>query len=384
MKKLIRTSTIAMSLDLLLKGQLSFLSRHYEVVAVSGDDEHLERVKERERVRTHGLSMARQISPIQDLISLVKLYLFFRKEKPHIVHSITPKAGLLSMIAARLAGVPIRMHTFTGLIFPTSTGLKRKILIWMDRLLCRMATHIYPEGNGVRNDLIQFGITNKPLKILGNGNVNGIDLAFFDPDLYTADDRLATRGKIGIGERDFVFVFVGRLVTDKGISELVGAFDRLAAEIGNVSLLLVGPRESDLTPLPDATEAIINRHSRIFTTGFQNDIRSYLYAADVFVFPSYREGFPNVVLQAGAMGLPSIVTDINGSNEIVEDGRNGVIVPPRNADALRKAMSDLAGDADAVGRMRMHAREMIASRFSQEHVWEALLTEYSRLDALKD
>ena len=171
--KIIRTSTVAISLDFLLKGQLGFLSKEYEVVAVSGKDQHLEKVAYREGVRTEPVIMQRSISPIKDLVSLWKLFWLLKKEKPQIVHSITPKAGLLSMIAAKLAGVPVRIHTFTGLIFPTRTGLLQKLLINMDKLLCYCATNIYPEGKGVRSDLIQYKITSKPLKVQSVHPVQG-------------------------------------------------------------------------------------------------------------------------------------------------------------------------------------------------------------------
>ena len=182
--KVIRTSTIALSLNVLLKGQLSFLKKYYNVIAASGDDEDLRIVENREGVKTKDITMQRQIVPFKDFISLIKLYFYFKKEKPKIVHSITPKAGFLSMVAAYLARVPIRIHTFTGLIFPTRLGAMQRLLIVMDKILCKCATHIYPEGEGVRNDLISYNITSKPLKVLANGNVNGIDTSYFDSNLF--------------------------------------------------------------------------------------------------------------------------------------------------------------------------------------------------------
>lgn len=148
MNKLIRLSTVPLSLNILLKGQLSFLNNFFNIIAVSGNGPDLNVVAEREGVLVYSIEMERKISPFKDVVSLVKLYFYFRNERPFIVHSITPKAGLLSMIAAKLAGVPIRMHTFTGLIFPSKTGILQKILIAMDKLLCLCATNIYPEGEG--------------------------------------------------------------------------------------------------------------------------------------------------------------------------------------------------------------------------------------------
>lgn len=378
--KVVRTSTIGLSLDLLLKGQLSFLENYFDIIAVSGQGEHMDNVVLREGVRSFSVSMERNISPWQDLISLWRLFLFFRKEKPLIVHSITPKAGLLTMIAGKMAGVPIRMHTFTGLIFPSRTGLMQKVLINMDKLLCYCATNIYPEGKGVRCDLIQYKITKKPLKVLANGNVNGIDKAYFNPALYRVEDIIELRKELGILENDFVFIFVGRLVKDKGINELIAAFLKLRSNSKMVKLLLVGPFENDLDPLNTETIKAIQECNNVITVGFQPDVRPYFAISDALVFPSYREGFPNVVLQAGAMGLPCIVTNISGCNEIIIEGKNGTIIPVKNESTIFNAMIKLSSDKDYYSVLKSNARKMITSRYEQQVVWEALLTEYKNLE----
>jgi glycosyltransferase involved in cell wall biosynthesis len=379
-KKLIRTSTIALSLDVLLKGQLHFLKEHFEVIAVSGKDHHLTTVENREGVRTVSVAMQREISLIKDLVSLVKLYLLFKKEKPFIVHSITPKAGLLSMIAAYFAGVPVRMHTFTGLIFPSKEGMMKQLLILMDQLLCRFATHIYPEGQGVKKDLLAFNITKKPLTIIAKGNVNGIDTTYYTKESIEEKKIAALKTTLNITEEDFVFIYVGRLVGDKGINELGAAFSNMTTYYSNAKLLLVGPQEPDLDPLDAATLAIIKNNKNIIATGYQNDVRPYFSLANALVFPSYREGFPNVVLQAGAMGLPSIVTNINGCNEIIEDQVNGLIIPVKDTLALETAMKRLMEDTSGYRKMQQNARPLIVSRYEQQVVWEAILAEYKRIE----
>lgn len=377
--KLIRTATIALSLDYLLKGQLSFLSHHYEVVAVSGQDDHLDTVAKREGIRTEAVAMQRAISPVNDIISLWQLYRLFLKEKPQIVHSITPKAGLLSMAAAYFARVPIRIHTFTGLIFPSKKGVLQQILIAMDRLLCRFATHIYPEGEGVKDDLKRYGITTKHLNVIANGNVNGIDVAFFDPELYGEVAIATLKSQLKINDDDFVFIFVGRLVGDKGINELIAAFQKLQLVANNVKLLLVGPFEHELDPLDGETLAIIDSSDHILSVGFQTDVRPYFAVADALVFPSYREGFPNVVLQAGAMGLPSIVTNISGCYEIIIEGKNGTIIPAKNMMAIYESMLKMSTDVVFRNQLQVNARPLIVSRYEQQVVWEAILSEYKRL-----
>lgn len=372
-KKVLRLATVAMSLDLLLKGQLAYLNRFFEVKAVSGEDTHLQTVREREAVMTIAVAMSRPIHPLKDIRSLVRLYRVFRKERPALIHSITPKAGLLSMVAGKLAGVPVRIHTFTGLIFPYKSGLLQKLLVAMDKLLCSCATHIFPEGEGVKNDLIRYGITKKPLKVIANGNVNGVDLSYYDPSLAVHNPLLPDLSQ------HFVFTFVGRLVGDKGINELAVAFDRLSREYNHVRMVLVGPYEQDLDPLQPGTLDIIRNNSNIHTTGFVRDIRPYLQRSHCLVFPSYREGFPNVVLQAGAMNLPCIVTDISGSNEIIISGFNGLICRQKDTADLYEKMKLLLTDDSLRESLTLNARSHIQKLYSQEHVWECLKNEYESL-----
>ena len=380
MKKIIRTSTVSFSLDLLLRGQLAFLKEYYDVVAISGQDAHLVNVAIREGVRTIPLSFQRQISPFKDFISLVKLYQVLRKEKPFIVHSITPKAGLLTMIAAYFAGVPIRIHTFTGLLFPYKKGFLHHLLLFLDKVLCHFATHIIPEGEGVKKDLLAFKVTKKPLKVIANGNVNGIDLDFFNPKKIALVEQENLKHKLSINATDFVFVFVGRIVSDKGINELVGAFTDLCKQNSNCKLLLVGPFESELDPLNSETLDLISSNKSIISVGFQEDVRPYLAISNIFVFPSHREGFPNVVLQAGAMNLPCIVTDICGSNEIIIPNETGIIIPVKNEIAIFDAMQMLYNDKDMFLKLQLKSRSNIVSRFQQELVWNNLLKVYKRLE----
>lgn len=378
MLHVIRTATVGYSHNVLLKGQLKFLSRYFKVTAISSDEKQLSFVRKRENVYVHKVNMVRQIHVFKDFISLIQLYIVFKRSKPILVHSITPKAGLLSMLAAKFAGVPIRLHTFTGLIFPTRKGIMRIILIFMDRLLCWAATNVYPEGQGVKKDLLQFRITSKPLKVLANGNINGIDIEFYNRTTLSIQSLEDIRRDLEIKLNDFIFIFVGRLVGDKGINELISAFKSINVDSG-VKLILVGPFETELDPLLPQTIADIKSNPNIISVGFQEDVRPYFAISDCLVFPSYREGFPNVVMQAGAMELPAIVTDINGCNEIIEDGKNGLIIPPKNVDALRAAMEKIVMDQTLYSQLKEHARPMITSRYEQQVVWNAILEEYNRL-----
>lgn len=372
--KIIRACTVPMSV-IFVTGMLPELQKKYEVVLLSSPGHELDEAEEKFGVRGIRVPMERHISFGRDFISLCRLVYVFVREKPAMVHSMTPKAGLLCMMAAWLARVPVRVHTFTGLVFPTTTGIKRRILMLTDSLTCACATHVIPEGEGVKNDLLKNGITKKPMKVLGYGNVRGIDMVRFDRRPEVKSLAQAIR-KTDV----FTFVFVGRIVKDKGINELCQAMEMLSG-IAPVRLLLVGPYEDDLDPISQHSKDIIENNSSIVYLGskYGDEMLACYAAADCFVFPSYREGFPNTVIEAGAMGLPSIVTDINGSREIIVQGENGVIIPPRNADALYQAMLDMIRYKAVRERMAANARKMIASRFEQGFVRKCLLDYYDEI-----
>ena len=441
MKKTIRACTVSMSVGF-VKGMLPDLTKKYEVVLLSSPGPEMDEAREQYGVRTIEVPMERHISPVKDFLSLCRLIRVFLREKPDMVHSMTPKAGLLCMTAAWLTRVPVRIHTFTGLVWPTSTGLKRRILMLTDAITCWCATHVIPEGEGVKADLLNNGITRKPLRILGYGNVRGIDMNKFSvlsvecskecsvlsversgAKLKTQNSKLKT----------FTFLFVGRIVRDKGINELVEAFCRLNSEMPETRLVLVGFYEQNLDPVSEETHRMIEENPNIIMAGERTGddlVRSYA-EADCFVFPSYREGFPNTVLEAGAMGLPCIVTDINGSREIITDiahadyfkpriaridtddnlthadhadhadnlyfdhgstrihtdflktknqklktKTNGIIIPPRDAEALYEAMKMMVTDDNMRGAMAKNARQMIESRFEQGFVRKCLYDFY--------
>ena len=441
-----------------VKGMLPDLTKKYEVVLLSSPGPEMDEAREQYGVRTIEVPMERHISPVKDFLSLCRLIRVFLKERPDMVHSMTPKAGLLCMTAAWLTRVPVRIHTFTGLVWPTSTGLKRCILMLTDAITCWCATHVIPEGEGVKADLLNNGITRKPLRILGYGNVRGIDMERFSvlsvecskefsvlsvecsgAKLKTQNSKLKT----------FTFLFVGRIVGDKGINELVEAFCRLNSEMPETRLVLVGFYEQNLDPVSEETHRMIEENPNIIMAGERTGddlVRSYA-EADCFVFPSYREGFPNTVLEAGAMGLPCIVTDINGSREIITDiahadylttnrtnntnifshadladhadnlyfdhgstrihtdflktknytlktvpptddtdshGKlktktNGIIIPPRDAEALYEAMKMMVTDDNMRGAMAKNARQMIESRFEQGFVRKCLYDFYEEI-----
>lgn len=372
--KIIRAFTISWSMDF-VTGMLPDLQKKYEVVLLSSPGPELDEAENQYGVRGVRIPMERQISLFHDVVSLLRLIITFIKERPAMVHSMTPKAGLLCMMAAWLTRVPVRVHTFTGLVFPTAKGLKRELLMITDAITCACATHVIPEGEGVMMDLRNHGITKKPMKVLGYGNIKGIDLTHYSrrPEVEVLAQKLKKEGV-------FTFVFIGRIARDKGINELCKAMSKLAG-FAPVRLVLVGPNEDDLDPISQEAKDLIANNAAIEYVGdkYGDELLAYYAAADCFVLPSYREGFPNTVLEAGAMGLPCIVTDINGSREIIVEGENGVIIPPRDENALFQAMLEMVRNKPNREYMAGKARGMIASRFEQSFVQKCLLDFYDEI-----
>jgi len=325
-----------------------------------------------EGVRLEELRMERGISPVRDFVSVIKMIFLILRERPDIVQSYTPKAGLVTMLAAFLCRTPVRIHTFTGLVFPTQSGVKRRILIWIDRLISACATLVVPEGEGVRRDLQRFSITKEPLHVIGHGNIAGVDTCHFRSDLLDLHHEVVgIQSLLPVG--GFTFCFVGRLNNDKGISELEDAFSKLPQ---NARLLLVGGMDYT-SPISERTLESLRANPRVLLLGFQRDIRPALVASKVLVLPSYREGFPNVILQAGAMELPVIASNINGCNEVIEAGVNGWLVPPRDSDALYLSMLEAMNMPESVRvEMGKRARTRIQERFEQKDHWRRILLCY--------
>jgi glycosyltransferase involved in cell wall biosynthesis len=366
--KLVRITTVPVSMNIILKGQLAYMNQFFEVIGVTGyDEKHFEDVHKREEIRMEAIAMARTISPLSDLKSLWKLYRFLKKEKPAIVHTHTPKAGLLGMIASYFAGVPIRLHTVAGMPLMELKGLKKEILGITERLTYACAHQVYPNSKGLRKIIMNYGFCKaEKLKVIANGASNGVNVDLFDPHYASPTYRSELRAKHGISD-ELVFCFVGRIALEKGIAELVNAFEKLQQEKATckIKLVLIGTFEKHYGLLGEDLEQKISNHPDMLALGRFDDVRPYYLMSDVFVFPSYREGFPNALMEAGAMALPSIATDINGCNEIIEDGHNGILIRPKNEEDLylRKSLA-------------ANARKIIVEKFRRELIWKGLEEEY--------
>ena len=375
--RLVLVTTVPETLDSILKGQPGYLSRYFEVILITSPGNSISRIKGREKLPVISLKMERGVHPLKDLTSIWDMYHVLRKLRPDAIHSYTPKAGLVAMISAFLCKIPVRIHTFTGLIFPTSTGLKKGILIWADRLICSCSTHVIPEGLGVQRDLERYGITRKPLQIIGHGNIAGVDTSHFDPKIPSVrKDAEDLKKQLAIESEATVFCFIGRLNRDKGIGELYDAFLMLPE---NSHLLLAGSLDTSAPISIDLQEAI-EKHPRIHSLGFMIDIRPVLRLANFLVLPSYREGFPNVVLQAGSMEVPVIATDINGCNEAIQPGVNGWLVPVKDSQALGSVMLEAIKMPHTLReKIGLRARAQIQQRFEQRNHWDRMVLFYKKL-----
>lgn len=379
--RLVRIMTVPLSLEYILRGQLAyFREQQFEVHSVSADGPERESVIEREKVAHTIIPFTRKITPFQDLYCLILLIRFLIRIKPHIVHTQTPKAGLLGMIAAWICGVPVRIHTVGGMPLMEATGVKRKILTYAEKLTYACANQVWPNSNSLRNFIVQdLNVNPNKLVVIGQGSSNGIDTEKFKRTPALMAEATALRQHHGVKPQEVAFCFVGRLVRDKGIQELAEAFTRLSQRYPSVKLFLLGHFEDELDPISDQHKRLINNNPAIIATGFSTRVPLYMAASDIFVFPTYREGFPNVVLQACAMELPSIVTNINGCNEIIQHQKNGLIIEPKDIDALYASMEKLLTDAVLRQSLAEQSRADVVRLFDQQIFWNNLKQAYFTL-----
>ena len=373
-QKLWILTTVADSLDSLLEGQPGFLNQYFDVTIVSSPSDRIANVAEREGVCWHAVEMRRTIAPLHDLLSIWRMFRLLREHRPDIIQSYTPKAGLVTMIAGRLARVPRRVHGVVGMPLMEAQGIRRLLMKLAEQFTYFNATALTSNSFGLR-DFVHARLTKKIVTVIGNGSINGVDINHYS----LANDNSNVRTSLGISEQNTVFVYVGRLVPDKGIIELIEAFVELADSHFDVDLLLVGEQEEKLTPLPIRTREKMACSERIHAIGWHFDVRPYLAAANVFVLPSYREGLPNSVIEAGAMSLPSIVTDINGCNEVIIEGVNGFLIPIKNSSILFSTMNEIMKSGIELRVLGDAARQQVVEFYGRNFLWHKILDFYQHL-----
>lgn len=378
-------ATVPMPLVVFMGPHIRVLCRHYVITMVTngsldslgGSDSLVPLLGE--RVSFRHLPIAREISVLADLSTLFSLWRLFRREKFHIVHSITPKAGLLTMIAGLLAGVPIRIHFFTGQVWATRKGFGRWLLKSLDRFLTACATHLLADSPSQRMFLTLEGVV-RPGKVtvLGKGSVCGVDTVRFQPNPVS---RSMVRADLGISDPAVVALYLGRLNSDKGIPELASAFLLATQQCVNLHLLLVGPDELGMKTLVADTLSTVA--GCVHFVGFTNEPEAFMAAANFFVLPSHREGFGSSVIEAAACGIPTIGSRIYGLKDAIVDGVTGLLVPAGDVVGIADAMIRLAMDHDFRFTLGEQALARVKRDFKQELLTDALLNYYKSCLNLK-
>lgn len=382
MTKILRITTVQESLESLLRGQLLFLKdQGFDLMMASAitSSDTIQHLEQREGCKHYDLPLTRKITPIKDLYAIWKTYALIVELKPDIVHTHTPKAGMVGMIAAWLARVPIRLHTVAGLPLMEKKTFIKTILIYIEKITYLLATRVYPNSFGLKDYINTHISDHAKIKVIGNGSSNGIDTEAFQKTTEIIDKGSKIRSDLGLDPDDYVWIFVGRVVGDKGVNELLSAFDVFQKEYPNNTLLIVGPYEKELDPLTQKSELLLKEHKKIYHVGFQNDVRPYLSLSNSLIFPSYREGFPNVPMQAACMELSLILSDINGCNEIIENNKSGLLIPSKNTEEIIKAMKILYSDEDYRLQLARNAKKEITQKYSQNAVWTQILDEYKSI-----
>jgi glycosyltransferase involved in cell wall biosynthesis len=368
----------------LLRGQLQYLrGKGFNVVIISPPGKQLDDAARVEGVRAIELSMARKIAPLSDLVSLFRLWRVIRAIHPLVTNVSTPKAGLLAGFAAWVNRVPCRFYTLRGLRFETTTGVRRRLLIFAERLACCFAHRVICVSKSVRENAIASRLASPERTVVfGSGSSNGVDASRFAPTPEMMKRAATLRNELGICPRTPVVGFVGRLTRDKGIPELTEAFLRLGGQFPDLRLLLLGLFE-DEDPLPVDTRRYLETHGPVIFAGLVEDTAAYYALMDVFVLPSHREGLPNAVLEAQAAGLPVVASRATGVVDAVVDGETGLLFPVGDATALADAVARLLRDKALARKLGHAGEERIKREFRQEQIWNALYREYVRLLQIK-
>lgn len=365
MKKIVIITTVSMSLSTLIKGQPRFLSNYFDINLVCSPSSSNDDISKFEGVHLESIEMSRQITILKDLKSLFKLLIFLYKTKPDMVYTFTPKAGLLGMLASFILRVPNRIHNVVGMPLMEAKGLKKRLLRLIEKITYSLSTNLLCNSFGLKK-YMETNLTNRNVKVIAKGSINGVDGDFFLNN-KTNEEQNKIRKKLEIDEDDVVLTFVGRIVKDKGINELIEAFISLKKYHTKIKLLLVGDYEEHLNPIKKENFDLINSDKDIIFVGFKNDIREYLSISDMFILPSYREGLPNSLIEAGSFGIPLIASDINGCNEIIIPSKTGILVKKKDKLSLEKGIDLLLKDKKLYNNIKSSVREITLNRYSQKY-----------------
>lgn len=377
--KLVHITTVPQSLGF-LNGQVGYMkAQGFEVFGISSPGESLLRFAERERVSVHPIEMPRRITPMRDLVALSRIWTVLRRIRPHIVHAHTPKGGVLGMVSAWLAGVPVRIYHMRGLPFTTASGWKRALLIWSERISCRLAHQVFCVSSSVRQVAVETQLCRpEKIAVLARGSGNGVDAAQrFNDSNVSPSLKDETRRRCNIPSDASVLGFIGRIVRSKGIIELAGAWKTLRDDFPNLHLLLVGPHEPQ-DSIPAEIDRILHDDPRVHFLGEEWNTPPLYAVMDVLALPTYREGFPNVLLEAAGMKVPVVATQVPGCTDAVQNGVTGALVPPHDPERLAAAIGRYLQDPELRRCHGAAARDWVLREFRPEGIWQAIHQEYVR------
>ena len=379
--RIARISTVPFFVVAQLKHQIEILGKlGANVTVVSSDGPDMAFLNGLSGVSCVVIDIPRSISPLRDVLALFRLFLFFKRKHIQIAHSTTPKAGLLTALSAFLAGVPVRLHTFTGQPWISMRGVKHTLARRSDWLIGKLNTRCYADSESQRRFLVGQGVIGaKHLFVIGAGSLAGVDLERFNPGRFSSQDREATRYALGIPSAAAVLLFVGRITVDKGVHELLEAFREIKATGRDAHLVFVGRFDSD-----SGVEGGISRHDiecvrDTHIVGYVECPEAYMAIADILCLPSYREGFGTVVIEAAAMGVPTVGTDIYGLSDAVVNGETGILVPPRDAISLKLALLTLLENKEMKLKMGDAAKRRAEALFDADQVSLKVIDEYCNL-----
>lgn len=373
MKKLCFVATIPAVIHSFLRGHIRASAKNWSVTVIS-HPVGAALLKDYD-ARFIPLAFERKVSPWRDLQSLIRLTGLYRRERFDLVHSIMPKTGLLSMLAGWLAGIPIRMHTFTGQVWANKQGWKRRLLKMFDKLIVLLATHILVDSPSQRDFLVSEGVLSHGQGlVIGNGSICGVDVGLFHPD---AEVHQTVRKELSIDTQQIVILFLGRLNRDKGILDLAMAFADIASQRTDIVLVLVGAEEDVLF---SQVQEICGKHrDRLRRVNFTPQPQRYMVMADIFCLPSYREGFGQVIIEAGACGIPTVASRIYGITDAVEDGKTGLLFPAGNVALLKHSLLSLVENVELRKLMGEAARARTQTLFSSQKITDGMLAIYGVL-----
>jgi glycosyltransferase involved in cell wall biosynthesis len=369
--------TVPVVLETWLKGQPKFLSQYYDIEIITSNASTIQDIEKYENVSIKIIDFNRKINLFKDLKVLFQLYIYLLKSRPLFVYTLTPKAGLIGMISSWMARVPNRIHNVVGLPHLEAVGTRKKILTLTEKITYFFSTRVY--CNSFNLTKIVKNMTNKHVDVIGNGSVNGVDTRYFK-DNFSIQEKDIVLNKLNLSNKDFIITFVGRIVKDKGVNELVSVFNNLSKKYNNVKLLLIGDYKNESDPISQMSQEIIENNKSIIYLEFQEDISEYLSISSLFVLPSYREGLPNVLIEAGSYGIPLVATNINGCNEIIEHDKNGILINKKDETDLYQSIEKCIINKKYYAYIKSNIRASIKNKYNQQYFWTMLLKEFKSIE----